>query len=77
MSTIAAPTEWIIAVSVLQLPDRADQRLSKLMDLNNNGLLTEDNRQELETFVELSETLSLIRCEALRLLQSVDNEGHA
>ena len=38
------------------------------MDRNNEGLLTESERAELEALVELSERLSLVRAGALHLL---------
>jgi hypothetical protein len=38
------------------------------MDQNTEGLLTETEYTELETLVELSETLSLVRARALQLL---------
>jgi len=67
-STIDAPLEWVETVGNLRLPPRADQRLQALMDRNNEGLLTETERAELEALVELSERLSLVRAGALRLL---------
>ena len=60
-STIDAPLEWVETVGNLRLPPRADQRLQALMDRNNEGLLTETERAELEALVELSERLSLVR----------------
>ena len=38
------------------------------MDRNNEGRLSSDERDELESLVELSESMSLVRAEALRLL---------
>jgi len=38
------------------------------MDRNNEGLLQEPEREELEALVELSEQLSLVRGEALQML---------
>jgi hypothetical protein len=67
-STIDAPVEWVEAVGNLRLPPKADERLQELMDRNNEGLLTEAERADLESLVELSERLSLVRAEALRLL---------
>jgi hypothetical protein len=52
----------------LRLPERVDRRLQQLMDRNNNGLLNEQEREELETLVELSETISLVRGRALQML---------
>ena len=67
-STIAAPVDWIEAVGNLRFPSKADQRLRELMDANNEGLLQESEREELEALVELSEKLSLVRGEALQIL---------
>ena len=67
-STIDAPLEWVESVGNLRLPPKADQRLQELMDRNNEGLLTEAERADLESLVELSERISLVRAEALHLL---------
>jgi hypothetical protein len=56
------------AVAELKLPSRADRRLQDLMDRNNNGALTAEERDELESWVELSEAIALIRAQALRVL---------
>lgn len=66
--TIDAPIEWIETVGRLRLPGKTDSRLQQLMDKNNEGTLTTVEREELESLVELSESLSLIRAEALLLL---------
>ena len=68
-SVIAAPVDWIESVGNLRFPSKADRRLHALMDRNNEGLLTEDEREELEALVELSERLSLVRAEALQILR--------
>jgi hypothetical protein len=67
-STIAAPVDWVEAVGALRFPSKADRRLQELMDQNNEGLLQESEREELEALVELSERLSLVRGEALQIL---------
>ncbi|MFC1597331.1 hypothetical protein ACFL5Q_05255 [Planctomycetota bacterium] len=67
-STIDAPLEWVETVGNLRLPPKADQRLQELMDRNNEGLLTEAERADLDSLVELSERISLVRAEALHLL---------
>jgi len=66
--TIDAPLEWVESVGNLRLPPKADQRLRELMDRNNEGLLTDTERTDLESLVELSESLSLVRAEAIHLL---------
>lgn len=68
MTVISAPLDWVEAVSELRLPEKSDERLQELMDLNTDGRLSEEQRAELEALVELSERLSLIRAEALHLL---------
>lgn len=66
--TIDAPLKWVENVAMLRLPEQADRRLQQLMDRNNEGLLTEQERADLEALAELSEQLSLVRAEALHLL---------
>lgn len=67
-SVIAAPVDWIESVGNLRFPSKADHRLQELMDRNNEGLLSNDEREELEALAELSERLSLVRAEALQIL---------
>ena len=67
-TVISAPVDWIESIGELRLPPRTDHRLQTLMDRNNEGLLSETEREELAALVELSERLSLIRAEAFSLL---------
>lgn len=67
-TTLAAPVAWVEQVGDLRLPERSDRRLTDLMDRNNDGLLTDTERGELESLVEVSEALSLVRANALHLL---------
>jgi hypothetical protein len=67
-STIDAPVEWVETIGRLRLPTKTDERLQQLMDRNNEGALTHMEMEELESLVELSESLSLVRAEALLLL---------
>ena len=67
-TTVAAPLEWVEAVSGLRLPPKVNDRWQHLMDRNTEGLLTDAERAELETLVELSEQLALVRATALHLL---------
>lgn len=68
MTTIIASPEWVESVSRLEFPRQTNVRMQWLMSRNNEGLLTEAERQELESLVEMSETISIVRAEALRLL---------
>lgn len=77
MSIISAPLDWVQNVSELRLPTRTDQRLRELMDRNNEGQLAEPERFELESLVEMSERLPLVRAEALYLLGRSLTCGHS
>ena len=68
VTTIAAPLQWVETVATLKLPDQADKHLQYLMDRNNEGKLTDQERNDLAALAELSERLSLVRAEALHLL---------
>jgi len=65
---VEAPVEMIETLAAMRLPPKADRRLQRLMDRNTDGLLTPTEREDLEALVEWSETISLIRAEALHLL---------
>ena len=69
MSTvIETPVELVEALAGLRFPPKTDALLQALMDRNSEGRLTDAEREELEGLVELSETMSLFRAQALRLL---------
>ena len=69
MSTILpTPRRLIENVADLKLPPWSDRRLQWLMDRQNDGLLGPEERDELESFVEMSESLALVRAEALAVL---------
>lgn len=67
-TVVQAPVEMVEAVASLRFPPRADRRLQRLMDRNTEGLLTPEEKEDLETLVELSESLALVRAQALHLL---------
>ena len=67
-SVVEAPREMMEAVASLRFPQRADRRLQTLMDRNNDGALTHAEKEELEALVELSETLALVRAQAIQIL---------
>ncbi len=71
MSVVSAPLDWVELVSDLRLPPKADRRLQDLMDRNTEGQLSAEEFADMESLVELSETLSLVRAEALHLLGRV------
>ena len=68
MTVISAPLDWVESVSGLKLPPKFDRRMQSLMDRNTEGQLSAEESADLEALVEWSETLSLVRAEALQLL---------
>jgi hypothetical protein len=69
MSTvIETPREMVETVAQLRLPPKTDRRLQDLMDRNTNGSLTPEERDDLEALEELSETIALVRAQALHVL---------
>ncbi len=66
--TVDAPLKWVESITMLRLPQHADRRLQELMDRNNEGRLSDQERADLAALAELSEQLSLVRAEALHLL---------
>jgi hypothetical protein len=67
-AVVEAPLELVESVAAMRFPARTDALLRSLMDRNTNGALTPAEREELEALVELSETMALLRDQALRLL---------
>jgi hypothetical protein len=67
-AVVPAPLDMIEAVAAFRLPPKADDRLQALMDRNTEGSLTQAEREELESWVELSETIALLRAQALNVL---------
>jgi hypothetical protein len=67
-SVVEAPRRLVQAVADLRLPPKADRRLQILMDRNTEGDLSPAERDELESLVEWSEAISLIRAQALGVL---------
>lgn len=51
--------QLVDAVAKWKFSEETDSRMQLLMDLNNEGLLTLQEREELASLVELGETLSL------------------
>lgn len=66
--TVEAPVDFMEAVAHLRLPESADRRLQELMDANTEGRLSPAERGELESLVEWSESLSLLRARAMQVL---------
>jgi hypothetical protein len=67
-AVIEAPLELVEAMADMRFPAKTNARLQFLMDRNTNGQLKPSEREDLESLVELSESLALVRAQALRLL---------
>lgn len=67
-ANLPVPRDLIESVAGMRFPTKTDERLTWLMDRNTEGRLTPTERDELESLVELSETISLVRAQALRVL---------
>jgi hypothetical protein len=67
-AVVQAPVEIVEQFADLRFPPRMDAHLQRLMDRNTDGTLSEGEREQLESLVELSQTISLLRAQALRLL---------
>jgi hypothetical protein len=65
---VPLPSDFVESLSKLRFPAQTDERLQLLMDRNTEGLLSAQERNELESLVELSQTMSLIRARALQSL---------
>ena len=65
---IEAPRAMVESVAAMRFPPRTDALLQSLMDRNSNGQLSPDEREELEALAELSESIALLRAQALKLL---------
>jgi hypothetical protein len=67
-AVVSAPLHMVEAVAALRFPAVSDRRLQILMDRNNDGTLTQEEHAELESLAELSESISLVRADALAVL---------
>ena len=66
--TAETPRDLIESVADMRFPPRIDERMTWLMDRNTDGRLSASERAELESLVEWSESIALIRARALRVL---------
>lgn len=68
METIATPVELVTSLAEFRFSPKLNARLQDLMERNTEGQLTAAEREELEALVELSETIAILRGEALQVL---------
>lgn len=60
--------ELVTSVAEFRFSPKLNTKLQALMDRNIEGDLSAAEREELEALVELSETIALLRGEALKVL---------
>ena len=63
-----SPADLLKDVADLSFPPETEARMVQLMDRNNDGLLTETERDELAALVKWGHRLSLLRARALLIL---------
>ena len=68
METIAAPLQLVTSLAEFRFSPKLNAKLQNLMERNTEGQLSTAEREELEALVELSETIALLRGEALQVL---------
>lgn len=73
VQTIEIPIQFLEEMANFQLPGSTQERLDWLMDKNNEGLLEEDERQELWALVDLNERVSLLKGKAQLFLYQHGN----
>lgn len=67
-TTIDVPLSFVESVSQLELSPKMSTRLQELIGYENERDLTARGYEELRMLVEMRESLSRVRAEALRLL---------
>lgn len=72
-NTIEIPTQFLEEMANFEFPTSAQERLKQLMDKNNEGLLTELERAELSSLVELNEKVTLLKSQAKLFLHQIGN----
>jgi hypothetical protein len=68
MGTIPASQDLLESMASMRFPAKTDARMQSLMHRNNEGQLLPQEQEELESLVELSQELSLLRARALKTL---------
>jgi len=68
-ATIEVPVSWVESIGDFRFPPQTDRQLRSLMDQNAEGLLQPAEKEQLAALATLSEEISLLRAQALHLLQ--------
>jgi hypothetical protein len=68
METIPTPLQLVTSLAEFRFSPKLNAKLQDLMERNTEGQLSAADREELEALVELSETIAILRGEALQVL---------
>jgi hypothetical protein len=59
--TVEIPLELLEEVAQLEFPSTTQEALDRLMDKNNEGQLSEEERKELQALVDLNEKVAQLK----------------
>ncbi len=68
--TVEIPLELLEEVAQFEFPSTTQEALERLMDKNNEGQLSEEERRGLQALVDLNEKVALLRGRASLALQN-------
>jgi len=68
--TIEIPVQFLMEMARFELPASTQEKLDRLMDKNNEGLLSDEEREELKALVEINERVSLLKGRAKLFLKT-------
>lgn len=67
--TIETPVDFLEEMANFAFPSSTQEKLDDLMDKNNDGKLTDSEKNELKALVELNERVSLVKARARLILK--------
>jgi hypothetical protein len=68
MEMVPTPKDFLEYLADMKFSPDANARIQDLMDRNNDGLLSSQEREVLATLASLSQDMSIVRARALMLL---------
>ena len=68
MEMVPTPKDFLEYLADMRFSPEANARIQDLMDRNNEGLLSPQEREVLATLASLSQDMSIVRSRALMLL---------
>ena len=68
--TVEIPVQFLVEMAGIEFPASTQEKLDRLMDKNNEGLLSAEEREELKALVDINERVSLIKGRAKLFLKT-------